>query len=490
MGTKKHLGILLGLSLGTVAIVPVGAEAQQVRVIVGSQPGQSTAVEKLVTNAGGTVVGQLTALDMTVVDIPASALNRLARQPAVTSLTVDASVRLANQGNGNGNGRGREQSDANRSAIDVDGPRSRGVNGSGIDVAIIDSGVSPVPGLAGRIVNAPDFSADAGVAGMAGLDAFGHGTHLAGLIAGADPTTGFTGIAPSSRIVNVKAAAHDGMTSVESVLSSINWVVENSNKNGLNIRVLNLSLGLDPEDSYVGDPLSQAVEKAWKKDIVVVVSAGNGGGQTQTLQSPAINPYIIAVAAEDTKATADKADDTIATFTSNGSSARMPDVVAPGVGMVSLRVPGSALDEAFPEGRIDETLFRGNGTSQAAAVTSGAAALILQNNPKMKPDQVKALLMGTAVPIAGVSPTLQGAGRINLSAATATAPPDAKQVEQKWETAGKIDLKKLDKLNKKAKDGKSSKSLEAEALTGNRWTGNRWTGNRWTGNRWTGSGWS
>jgi serine protease AprX len=470
----------------------VRADSQLVHVVVGSRAGATSSVERFIERQGGRVDRRLTALDMTIADVPRDSLSIIGADPAVISMAVDSSMRVNGNGNGNGTGtgNGKAQAAANTSAISVDVPRSQGYTGAGIDVAVIDSGVSPVPGLAGRIVNAPDFSADASVPGMTSLDSYGHGTHLAGLIAGTDPTTGFTGIAPQSRIVNVKVAAHDGSTTVDSVLSGINWVIENANKGGLNIRVMNLSLGLDAEDSYIGDPLAQAVEKAWKKDITVVVSAGNAGAGSQSLQSPAVSPYIIAVAAEDTKATADKADDVIADFTSNGSSSRTPDVVAPGVGMVSLRVPGSALDDAYPEARIDDTLFRGNGTSQAAAVTSGAVALLLQNNAKMNPDQAKAILMGTATPIGGVSASRQGAGRLNIASAVSTYAPDAKQVAQKWETAGKIDLKKLDKLNGKAKGGKTSKSLESEGLTGNRWTGNRWTGNRWTGNRWTGNGWS
>ncbi len=479
------------LTLGSLPLIASPAEATQ-RIIVGTTPGSLPAVERLVHQRGGRVERELDALDMVVVTVSERTVNELARLEQVTSLSSDQPLEL-NNGNGNtssNSGRGRSQSDAHRSSIAVDGPRSRGITGTGIDVAIIDSGVSPVAGLAGRVISSPDFSADAGTPSVAGLDAYGHGTHLAGLIAGNDPSTGFTGVAPSSRIVSVKAASHDGTTSIESVLQGINWVIENSNKGGFNIKVLNLSLGIDPEGSYIGDPLTQAVEKVWKKDIVVVVSAGNAGAASASLQSPAVSPYVIAVAAEDTKATADPSDDTIADFTSNGAADRTPDVVAPGVGMVSLRVPGSALDDAYPEARLDETLFRGNGTSQAAAITSGAAALILQNNPKMTADQVKALLMATANPIPGVSPSRQGRGRLNVAAATSAVTPENKAVAQKWETAGKIDLKKLEKLNKKAKDGKTSKSLESESLTGNRWTGNRWTGNRWTGNRWTGSGWS
>jgi serine protease AprX len=477
-------GLLVSLVLsGAVAVSSGISHAATARVIVGYQPGHAKEVQGAISRHGGRHRRNLTALDITIADVPQSELKQLAKETGITSISINSGMSLRIAG-----GSGKSQADANRSAVSVDGPRSRGITGQGVDVAVIDSGVSPVPGLAGRIINAPDFSADATNPNVAGLDAYGHGTHIAGLIAGNDPSTGFTGLAPASRIVNVKVATHDGTTTVENVLSGINWVISNANK-GMNIRVINLSLGVDTDGTYVGDPLAQAVEKAWSKEIVVVVAAGNGGAATSSLESPAVSPYVLAVAAEDSKATADKADDVIADFSNSGSTARTPDLVAPGVGMVSLRVPGSALDDAFPEARVDGTLFRGNGTSQAAAVTSGVAAMLLQSNPKLTADQVKALLVSTANPIPGVAATRQGRGRLDIAAALAVAVPDAKQVAQKWETAGKIDLKKLDKLNSKAKDGKTSKSIEASQLTGNRWTGNRWTGNRWTGNRWTGSGW-
>ncbi len=486
MRSRITSSLLVGLTFGGLLATSAPAKAEMVHVVIGHRSGSEAAVSRLIREAGGRVRGQLSGIDVSLADLPVAALPSLADNSEVTSMSTDRIVRL----NVSSNGKGRGQADANNSAVDVDGPRGRGLNGNGVDVAVVDSGVSPVPGLAGRIVDAPDFSADATLNNLAVLDSFGHGTHLAGLIAGNDPATGFTGVAPTSRIVNVKVAAHDGTTTVESLLSGINWVIENGGKGGLNIRVLNLSLGLDSDGGYIGDPLTQAVEKAWQKDIVVVVSAGNAGGSTTALQSPAVSPFVIAVAAEDTKGTATKADDTIADFSSNGSGTRNPDLSAPGVGMVSLRVPGSALDDAFPDARIDDTLFRGNGTSQAAAVVSGAVALLVQANPKLKPDQVKAMLMGTATPLPGVSASRQGAGRLSVAASINAAAPEAKLVAQKWDTAGKIDLKKLAKLNGKAKDGKSSKSLEAEALTGNRWSGNRWSGNRWSGNRWSGSGWS
>ena len=153
------------------------------------------------------------------------------------------------------------------------------------------------------------------------------------------------------------------------------------------------------------------------------MSAGNGGPDTESLDSPAYDPYVVAVGAEDSGDTATLADDGIAPFSSRGSATRSPDVVAPGVAILSTRVPGSLLDEAFPAARIGDG-FRGSGTSQSAAVVSGAAALLVGARPRLEPDQVKALLRATARPLPGTDTSLQGAGVIDVAAAARSNAPE------------------------------------------------------------------
>jgi serine protease AprX len=328
------------------------------------------------------------------------------------------------------------------------------------------------------------------VAHLAGLDGLGHGTHMAGIIAGADTASGTRGVAPGSRIINVKVAAHDGTTSVESVIRAIDWVVQQRKSKLYNIRVINVSFGVEGITEYVGDPLSIAVEKAWKEGIVVVVSAGNDGVTATSLGSPATNPYVLAVGAADIAGTSTTADDRIASFSSAGTFSRKPDVVAPGVGVVSMRVPGSVIDDSFPEARLSDTLFRGSGTSQSAAVVSGLVALMVQADPTMTPDEIKARLVRSAKPLPNTSVLLQGSGMVDVSAALGGPRLKKAEFEQKYTSAGKDPLKTYQKLVDGASKKKTTQNVETDgAFDGNRWRGNRWRDDGWQGNRWRGDHW-
>ncbi len=329
-------------------------------------------------------------------------------------------------------------------------------------MALIDSGVQPVKGLDGtNVVHGPDLSFEA-QSPYAHLDTYGHGTHLAGIISGRDgtapanlaagtpvfgyrvspvdldnPTLKFRGVAPFSRTVSVKVADSTGATDVTQVIAGIDWVVRHKNDNGLNIRVINLSYGLNADDDWKVDALSYAVEQAWLKGIVVVASAGNGGktgaygaqiksSQAGGLASPAYNRDILAVGAYDV-ATG------LADFSSTASVAntRAPDVVAPGHSILSLYDPGStqeaeilqdcantrAVNQPWTQPVTGDLRFvKGSGTSQAAAMVSGAVALMLSKDPSLTPDQVKFLLRGTAIPIPGAAgKDNNGEGKVNLA---------------------------------------------------------------------------
>src|SRR5262245_1531067 len=202
---------------------------------------------------------------------------------------------------------------------------NQGFTGAGIDVAVIDTGVSPVDGLAtpNKIVYGPDLSLESQSPQLRNLDANGHGTFIAGLIAGKGngltapyanaPASAYRGIAPDARIVSLKVGTADGGVDVTQVIAAINWVVDHKNDPGMNIRVLNLSYGTNSTQDYVSDPLSAAAERAWHAGIVVVAAAGNTGYQRGAdapgLADPAYNPWIIAVGAYDTKGNSDKLDD-------------------------------------------------------------------------------------------------------------------------------------------------------------------------------------
>ena len=288
----------------------------------------------------------------------------------------------------------------------------------------------PVPALAaqGKVVQGPDFSDQSRDRDLAHLDTYGHGTHVAGIIAGDDPKSGFQGVAPGARLVNVKAAGADGSTTLAAIVASVGWVIAHRNDNGLHVRVLNLSFGTPPS-RYQSDLLAYAVEQAWKAGIVVVVSAGNEGDQHRGLTSPGYDPFILTIGADDLSGTAAVADDVVPSWSSRGLG-RNPDLVAPGRSIASLRDPNSALDLAHPEARVGDDLLKGSGTSQAAAVVSGAVALLLERRPDLTPDQVKAIVKSSADPLSGPGPDAQGAGRLNVIRALAAASPDPASVRQ------------------------------------------------------------
>jgi len=258
-------------------------------------------------------------------------------------------------------------------------------------VAVIDSGVVPVNGLTttGKVLNGIDLSFESQSDELRHLDTYGHGTHMAGIIAGRDDDVSstvrsgnsrdFIGMAPGARIVNLKVADAEGATDVSQVIAAIDWVVAHRRDDGMNIRVLNLSFGADGVQDYRLDPLAYAVEVAWRKGIVVVVAAGNRGFGTVKLNNPAYNPHVLAVGASASNGTYSTADDTIPRFSSCGNGQRNPDLLAPGKSIVSLRAANSSADADHPEGRVDSRFFRGSGTSQSAAVVSGAAALVISS---------------------------------------------------------------------------------------------------------------
>lgn len=306
------------------------------------------------------------------------------------------------------------------------GLHHRGINGAGVDVAVIDTGVTAVAGLdqPDKLLQGPDLSFDGPAPDRRHIDGYGHGTYVTSILAGDDRgTTGFSGVAPGARVVAVKAGSSSGVVDVTQVIAAIDWVVSHRNDDGMNIRVLNLAFNTDGLQDYQIDPLAFAIENAWRKGIVVVVAAGNSGTHIPALANPARHPAVIAVGAVDTNDPADITDDTMAPFSGVGSPERLIDVAAPGTGVVGLAAPGSVVEKGFPDAKIGERFIRGSGTSQATAVVSGAAALLLQLHPEASPDQIKDLLVRTTRPMADPATGMAPGGMIDLKAAAA-APLD------------------------------------------------------------------
>jgi serine protease AprX len=396
----------------------------------------------------------------------------------------------------------------------------RGFDGRGIGVALVDTGVAPVKGLtSGNVVNGPDLSFESQSENRY-LDTFGHGTHMAGIIAGNDPRTllgdRFQGIAPGARLTSVKVATADGAVDVSQVVAAVDWVVQHRNDDPRNpIRVLNLSYGTDGVQDYRLDPLTHAVENAWRAGIVVVVAGGNAGTQQPNLNNPAYDPYVLAVGASDTRGTVDASDDVVPEFSSRGNASRRVDLVAPGRSIASLRDPGGYLDTAYPSARVGTRFFKGSGSSQAAAVVSGAVALLLESRPDLTPDQVKAMLLQSAEPMPRADTAGRGAGEMDVYRAYQTAAP---RTAQTWSRSTGLGSLEDARGTQHVSDAGVELTGEQQVLgpfdggrwapasaaftawsggtwaggdlTGSCWCDSSWTGKSWSGKSWSGKSWS
>ena len=304
-----------------------------------------------------------------------------------------------------------------------------GVDGTGVGIAMIDSGILDSDDLKdaqghSRIVYKASF-----IPGVNPDDHYGHGSHVAGILAGngaksALPNSTYLvrGIAPNAKIISLKALNDAGNGTDSAVIAAIQKAI--ALKTQYNIRIINLSLGRPVMTSYVNDPLCQAVQQAWQAGIVVVVAAGNNGRDNSlgtsgygTITAPGNSPYVITVGAMNTSGSLTPTDDKIASYSSKGPTSIdhivKPDLVAPGNRIISLSAGNSLLQQTYPGNAVATAVFTTDttkttsvdyyelsGTSMAAPMVAGAAALLIQKNPSLTPDQVKARLMKTATKFA------------------------------------------------------------------------------------------
>jgi serine protease AprX len=519
---RVHRGAAVALAavMASAMLGSLGATADHrlVSVIVREALAAGGAPERAIRAIGGTITNRLSIINGFTANVPARSLGSLARTSGILSVTPNGHVQLMAQVDGYDPNWTTPTGSWKRNleAIKAKELWKAGYLGQGVDVALIDSGVAPVEGIRDRLVYGPDLSFDSQADNLRYLDTYGHGTHMAGIIAGRDASiqpghededidNAFLGVAPKARIVSVKVASASGATDVSQVIAAIDWVVQHRNTDGLNIRVLNLSFGTDGTQSYLLDPLTYAAEVAWRKGIVVVVSAGNSSFGTNRLNNPAFDPFVITVGADDTNGTNDPKDDSIPVWSARGDSTRRPDLVAPGASVVSLRAAGSYLDLAHPSALVGASrFFKGSGTSQAAAEVSGAAALLLSQRPNMTPDQVKLLLKSTAVRLPNADPQGQGAGLINLKAAKDASTPLALLAQQVFVAAAGLGTLEGARGSVHVVDGDAVLAGELDifgatfdtsvwasaSLAGNTWSGGVWSGNTWSGNTWSGNTWS
>ncbi len=500
------------------------APVSLVDVIVREAIPASDTAELLVSDLGGTVEDELALIGGFTATIPTHRIEELAAHPATTAVTEDASLQSQTAGWQDATNLGTYIPNEYKGsllhtgyAVGVDEYWSSSYTGEGVGVAVIDTGVVPVEGLTlpGKVINGPDLSFESQHESFRYLDTYGHGTHIAGIIAGRDPAAPqelrvgdgesyFLGIAPDAHIVNVKVADHEGAVDVSQVIAAIDWVVQHKDDPNLNIRVLNLSYGTDSSQDPSLDPLSFAVEQAWKHGIFVVVASGNDGNESP-VRNPATNPYVFTVGANDHTREKGRDAQPIPDWSSCGTE-RTVDAIAPGASIVSLRNPGSYADVNYPTARVAERFFLGSGTSQSAAVASGAAALVLERNPEYGPDDLKSVLTQGANPYRKVSSTCQGAGVINLHNTWWETPAGPQSHEAATGLGSLEEARGSDHLT--TEDGATltgeqdvmgtpwtpeTWTVVSEAGTawdGGEWNGATWSGATWSGLSWTGLSWS
>ena len=385
------------------------AANQTVRVIVQYKHVPQAEHEGRMQRLGARLGHRLGMVNGLAATIPASALPALEADPEVVSVSVDHPLQGFDDINDTAVGN-------NASLL------PGGWNGTGIGVAVIDSGINDSSldfwnstNTKSRVVYRQDFTGQTNkdAHGHVIYDTYGHGTHVAGIIGGNGYHSGGTtqrGMATNVNLIDLRVLDANGGASDSIVIAAIQKAI--ALKSTYNIRIINLSLGRAVLAPYGSDPLCQAVESAWKSGIVVVVAAGNygrvslnGSNGYGTIAAPGNDPYVITVGGMKTMQTFGRADDRIASYSSKGPTTFdhvvKPDIVAPGNYAGSVIAPGSTLVNEYPGNIILGTdgqpdYFQLSGTSMATPIVSGSIALLLQKYGSLTPDQVKARLMKSA----------------------------------------------------------------------------------------------
>ena len=375
---------------------------------------------------------------------------------------------------------------------------SGGDTGQGVTVAVLDTGIDNLPDFSGRLVGGVDLTNE----NNPYQDSYGHGTFVAGLIAGdgASSNGQYSGEAPGAKLVSIKVAGADGTTHLGTLISGLQWAADHQSIYG--IEVLNISLGFQPSQSTVNNPLDQAVEAVWNSGIAVVASAGNAGPFNGTILSPGDDPLVITAGALDDMATASITDDEMNDFSSAGPTSPdgwvKPDLVTSGRSVVSLAAPGSTIYNNYPSARVGSANFVGSGTSFSAAITSGAAALVLADNPGLTPNQIKARLLGNTSPGPVGNPFVDGHGALNAYAAATAGPMNFNQSAANLTpaspgtTVSLSPTRPVDTWNTNLWSGTSWNQTPSDgwAWNGWAWNGGDWNGWAWNGGDWNGWAWN
>jgi len=483
----------------TGAPAAAASTAPMQRVVVSGGAGLGELVAT-VERAGGSVVAKLSLIGAVGADLPAGTV-----LPPGYLTVADRPLEVASAGSA------AEPTAAStvRETLGLGAPAGEG---RGVTVAVVDTGVQEVADLRGRVRHID-------VTGTGDQDGYGHGTFVAGLIAGSGRRSGgeLAGVAPRASILSVKVADDSGRSSLVRVLTGLQAVANDGRAD-----VVNLSLASGSPLPQEIDPLTRALSRLSDRGVTVVVPAGNDGDRRGTLASPGIDPDLLTVGALDEHASADRDDDTVAAFSSRGGRGlRRPDVVAPGVSVLSTLARGSVAEAAQTRTDLPRGYGAASGTSFSTAVASGAAAVLLGER-SLQPEQVKRLLRRTAYDAAGLSERrAAGAGGLDLAAARDArtprwtppadelAPPTGQErrwqafIEALWSGDQAAAEAAWDRLGARQQEWAASlwaaRSPQASSWTASMWAGNRWiiatgrdatTAEQWQSRLWAASNWA
>jgi serine protease AprX len=472
------------------------AAGPRVSSLVVARSGQVAEAAAAVRAAGGKVGTALPIINGFQASVSSAAAARLNRSASVLSVTADSSMTSASSSYDPSVPGASYAATSRASSV-----WATGDTGAGATVAVLDTGVANVPDLSSRLVGGIDLSGE----GDSLKDSYGHGTVMAGLIAGSGASSGgaFPGIAPSARIVSVKVAGRSGAADVSTVLAGLQWIGTFAQQYG--IQVVSLAWGSPSHQSDLIDPLDFAVERLWGMGITVVVAAGNAGPGAYTITKPGDDPAVITAGAFNDQATVYAGDDAALDFSSRGPTATgvsKPDLVAPGRTLVATSSPGSKVVQDNPQALVAGGYIRGSGTSQATAVTAGGVALLLSAHPSLTPDQVKYALKATATPISGVSSDVQGAGEVRLSRAVSANVSAAPTQSLYAMGGGSLEASRGDYHVLAHCPGQSTTTLiqgevtawchefDTDVWTTDVWTTDVWTTDVWTTDVWTTDVWT
>jgi serine protease AprX len=489
--------VVAALAGTSVAGVPA-ASASPVETVIVTATGLLRPVAA-VLGVGGTVLAQYHLINGVDASIPMAAEPVLAALPGITvTPDVPVSVQSATESTGP-----HAPSDAFLPQTGATRLALTGDTGQGVTVAVLDTGIDNLPDFSGRLAGGVDLTGG----NNPYQDSYGHGTFVAGLIAGNGVSSNgqYSGEAPGARLVSIKVAGADGTTHLGTLISGLEWAVDHHGSYG--IKVLNISLGFQPRMTTVLNPLDQAVEAAWNAGITVVTSAGNAGPFNGTVLSPGDDPLVITAGALDDMATASVTGDQMNDFSSAGPTSPdgwvKPDLVTSGRSVVSLAAPGSTIYDTYPSARIGPANFVGSGTSFSAAITSGAAALVLADNPGLDPNQVKARLLGNTSPGPVGNPFVDGHGALNAYAAATSGPMNFSQSAAGLiptllrATIPLLPTGPADSWNISLWSGISpsqppptGRAWNGLAWNGGDWNGRAWNGRAWNGGAWAGAAWN